>query len=394
MPHFRTLDDFSAEGKRVLVRLDLNLPLQSGQITDLTRLERSLPTLQELAHQKAKVIILTHLGRPQGVDKSLTLAPIAKALAKAMSPIPVLFCEEPRGPAVQRAIEELQDGQILVLENVRFIEGEEKNDPEFAQEMASWGDLYVDDAFSTSHRAHASTEGITHFLPAYAGRLMEEELKALDHALENPKRPLMAIVGGAKISTKLPLFENLLSKVDMLVVGGAMANTFLAAQGYPIGMSFYEPELLETARSLLKTSDKIFLPQDVVVSQDLNDKGSQRARSLSEIKKDEKIFDIGPLTCHLILDEMKSCHTLLWNGPLGVFETPPFDQGTIKVALGAARLTAEGSLLSVAGGGDTVSALTHAGVITKFTYVSTAGGAFLEWLEGKPLPGVKALMHE
>lgn len=393
MPHFRTLDDFKATGKRVLVRLDLNLPLQNGHITDLTRLMRSLPTLKELMHQKAKVIILAHLGRPQGIDKSLTLAPIANALEQALSPIPVFFCEEPQGSAVKKAIEHLQDGQILLLENVRFVKGEEKNDSTFSQEMASWGDFYVNDAFSTSHRAHASTEGITHFLPAYAGRLMEEELKALNHALKNPKRPLMAIVGGAKVSTKLPLLENLLPKVDILVIGGAMANTFLAAQGHAVGMSLYEPEFLETARTLLTKSDKIFLPQDVVVSRDLNDKESQRARSLSEVKKDEKIFDIGPLTCHLILDQMKSCHTLLWNGPLGVFETPPFDQGTIKVAHGAARFTTEGSFLSVAGGGDTVAALAHAGVLDKFTYVSTAGGAFLEWLEGKSLPGVEALMH-
>lgn len=391
MLNFRTLDILNAKGKRVLVRLDLNLPLQNGQITDFTRLERSLTTLKELVQRGAKVIILSHLGRPKGIDPSLTLAPIAQALEKAIAPSPVFFCGVSQGPEVEKAIEHLQNGQILLLENIRFVIGEEKNDPVFAQEIARWGDIYVNDAFSTAHRAHASTEGIAHLLPAYAGRLMEEELKALDQALEHPRPPLMAIVGGAKISTKLPLLENLLPKVDMLVIGGAMANTFLAAQGYPVGLSLYEAELLETARNLLTTGNKILLPQDVIVAHDLNHPANQKARSISEIKNDERIFDIGPLTCHHILDKMQMCRTLLWNGPLGVFETPPFDQGTTKIAHDAAQLTAEGSLLSVAGGGDTVAALARAGVLDKFTYVSTAGGAFLEWLEGKSLPGVEAL---
>jgi phosphoglycerate kinase len=394
VPNFQTLDGLNVEGKRVLVRLDLNLPLQNGQITDLTRLERSLATLKELVQKGAKVIILSHLGRPQGIDTSLTLAPIAKALEKAMTPISVFFCNASQGPEVERAIEHLHKGQILLLENIRFVPGEEKNNPALAQEMARWGDIYVNDAFSTAHRAHASTEGIAHLLPAYAGRLMEEELNALTHALDHPQHPLMAIVGGAKISTKLPLLENLLPKVDILVIGGAMANTFLAAQGYPVGASLYEPELLETARHLLAKGDKILVPQDVVVAHDLNAIESQKARSISDVKNDEKIFDIGPLTCHHILNKMQMCRTLLWNGPLGVFETPPFDQGTIKVAHGAAELTATGSLLSVAGGGDTVAALAHADVLDKFTYVSTAGGAFLEWLEGKSLPGVEALVSD
>jgi phosphoglycerate kinase len=391
MPNFRTLDDLNAYGKRALVRLDLNLPLQNGQVTDLTRLERSLPTLKELVSNGAKVIILAHLGRPEGEDKSLTLAPIAQALAKAMAPTPVRFCEACRGALVEKAIDALHNGEVLLLENIRFVEGEEKNDPAFAREMAHWGDIYVNDAFSTAHRAHASTTGIAHLLPAYAGRLMEEELKALDQALSNPKRPLMAIVGGAKVSTKLPLLENLLPKVDVLVIGGAMANTFLAAKGHDVGASLYEPDLIETARGLLAKGRDILLPQDVVVAQSLEDQRSIKTLPISEVKGDGKIFDIGPKTCQQILEKLKTCKTLLWNGPFGVFETPPFDKGTTTVAKGAVELTREGSLLSVAGGGDTVAALAHAKVVDDFTYVSTAGGAFLEWLEGKALPGVEAL---
>lgn len=391
MLNFLTLDELNAHGKRVLVRLDLNLPIQNGQVTDTTRLERSLPTLKELAAQGAKVIVLAHLGRPKGEDPSLTLRPIAEALKKGMAPTSVSFCEAYQGSRVEEAIQSLHEGEVLLLENIRFAKGEEKNDPALVQEMAHWADIYVNDAFSTAHRAHASTEGIAHFLPSYAGRLMEEELKALDLALGTPKRPLMAIIGGAKISTKLPLLENLLAKVDTLVVGGAMANTFLAAQGDPIGASLYEPDLLDTARNLLAKDREILLPQDVVVAQSLEDKNTKIC-GLSEVKEQDKIFDVGPLTCMHILERMRSCHTLLWNGPLGVFEMPPFGQGTTTVAQGAARLTREGLLLSVAGGGDTVAALVHAGVLNDFTYVSTAGGAFLEWLEGKTLPGVAALM--
>ncbi len=391
MISFLTLDDLHARGKRVLVRLDLNLPIQKGRVTDLTRLERSLPTLKELASQGAKIIILAHFGRPKGEDKSLTLAPIFQVLAKALAPTPVFFCKTSQGPLVTKAIEALHEGEILLLENIRFVDGEEKNDPTFVGEMAQWGDVFVNDAFSTAHRAHASTEGIAHLLPAYAGRLMEEELKALNHALGNPKHPLMAIIGGAKISTKLPLLKNLLPKVDVLVIGGAMANTFLAAQGYNIGASLFEPDLLETACSLLAKAQEILLPQDVVVARNLEDPESIETLFIPEVKGDQKIFDIGPASCQYILDKMKTCRTLLWNGPLGVFETPPFDKGTTTVAKGAARLTREGSLLSVAGGGDTVAALSHANVVDDFTYVSTAGGAFLEWIEGKELPGVKAL---
>lgn len=391
MENFLTLDHLQAQGKRVLVRLDLNLPIHHGQITDLSRLTRSLQTLKELTAMGAKVIVMAHLGRPRGEDPSLTLAPIAHALIKAMAPTPVFFSEVCQGPLVEEKIQALRPGEILLLENIRFVEGEEKNDPRFAHQMARWGDLYVNDAFSTAHRAHTSTEGIAHLLPTYAGRLMEEELKALDRALTHPKRPLMAIVGGAKVSTKLPLLNHLTEKVDVLVVGGAMANTFLAATGYDVGASLYEPDLLETAKDLLDKDCEILLPVDGVVAKNLGESENVRTCLISDLHKDEKIFDIGPLTRERILERLQSCRTLLWNGPLGVFETPPFDQGTRAVSMGVARLTQHGSLLSVAGGGDTVAALVHAGVVDDFSYVSTAGGAFLEWLEGKSLPGIVAL---
>lgn len=391
MKDFLTLNDLKPQGKRVLVRLDLNLPLQNGQITDLTRLTRSLKTLQELVSKGAKVIVMAHLGRPIGEDRSLTLAPIAQALKKAMAPTSVLFCETLQESVVEEKIRSLNPGEILLLENIRFSDGEEKNDPAFAQHMVNWGDIYVNDAFSAAHRAHASTEGVAHLLPAYAGRLMEEELNALHQALTQPQRPLMAIVGGSKVSTKLPLLNHLMEKVDVLVVGGAMANTFLKAQGYNVGASLYEPDLLETAKALLNKDCEILLPVDGVVSTNFEEKENARTCLLDEVRKDEKIFDIGPLTCEQILKRLQACHTVLWNGPLGVFEIPPFDQGTTTLAKSVARLTQQGSLVSVAGGGDTVAALAHAGVLDNFTYVSTAGGAFLEWLEGKSLPGVVAL---
>lgn len=388
---FLTLDHLQAQGKRVLVRLDLNLPLHNGQVTDLTRLTRSLPTLKELTTMGAKVIVMAHLGRPRGEDPSLTLAPIAQALKDAMAPTPVFFCETSQGPRVEEKIQSLHAGEVLLLENIRFVDGEETNDPSFARQMAHWGEIYVNDAFSTAHRAHTSTEGIAHLLPSYAGRLMEEELKALDMALAHPRRPLMAIVGGSKISTKLPLLNHLMEKVDVLAIGGAMANTFLAALGYEVGASLYEPDLLETAKRLLTQNCEILLPIDGVVATNFEEKESIRTCLVSDMKRDEKIFDIGPLTCKRILEKLQSCRTLLWNGPLGVFEIPPFDKGTTTVAIGVGNLTQQGSLLSVAGGGDTVAALVHAGVLNDFTYVSTAGGAFLEWLEGKPLPGVEVL---
>lgn len=391
MKEFLTLDELQASGKRVLVRLDLNLPLQNGQVTDLTRLTRSLPTLKELTAKGARVIVMAHRGRPQGIDPTLTLAPIAEALKQAMAPTPIFFCETLQTLLIEEKIQSLPEGAILLLENIRFMEGEEKNDPILAHQMARWGDFYVNDAFSTAHRGHASTEGIAHFLPSYAGRLMEEELAALNKALTNPKRPLMAIVGGAKVSTKLPLLEHLLEKVDVLVIGGAMANTFLVAQGQDVGASLYEPDLLETAKALLGKGCEILLPIDGVVAKNLEETESIRTCLISDVKKDEKIFDIGPLTCQRILERIQSCHTLLWNGPVGVFEKPPFDQGTTTLAREVGKRTHHNSLLSVAGGGDTVAALAHASALDDFTYVSTAGGAFLEWLEGKPLPGVEAL---
>lgn len=394
MDKFLTLDDFDPKNKRILVRLDLNVPIKDGKILDLTRLKRSLPTLRELASKGARVIVLSHLGRPQGEDPNLSLAAVAHALKEATSPIPVSFCPYVQGPRVLKAIDELQPGHILLLENIRFVNGEEKNDPHFVEEMSHWADVYVNDAFSASHRAHASTEGIAHFLPAYAGRLMEEELKALQVSLESAEHPLMAIVGGAKVSTKLPLLENLLSKVDVLVIGGAMANTFLAAQKKPVGKSIYEPELTSTALDLMGRGADIVLPVDVVVAQGLETPESVRTCRVAEVKEDEMILDVGPLTCDLILDKLKACKTLLWNGPLGYFEVAPFSKGTRTVAQGAAQLTREAKLISVAGGGDTVSALSKSNVLHDFTYVSTAGGAFLEWLEGKPLPGVVALYNQ
>lgn len=391
MQDFLTLNQLHATGKRVLVRLDLNLPIHNDQVTDLTRLTRSLPTLKELTAMGAKVIVMAHRGRPQGSDPALTLAPIAQALKQAMSPTSVIFCETFENPYLEEKIHALTNGSILLLENIRFMPGEEKNDPMLARRMATWGDIYVNDAFSTAHRAHASTEGIAHFLPSYAGRLMEEELEALAKVLTYPKRPLMAIVGGAKVSTKLPLLEHLIEKVDVLVIGGAMANTFLVARGDNVGASLYEPVLLETAKTLLNKECDILLPLDGTVATRLEDSQGMRTCLISEVKSEEKIFDIGPLSCQRILEKMQSCHTLLWNGPMGVFERPPFDQGTTTLAREVGRLTHQGSLLSIAGGGDTVAALAHADVLDDFTYVSTAGGAFLEWLEGKSLPGVEAL---
>ncbi len=391
MTPYSTLDDVDVTNKRVLLRLDLNLPLHEGKVTDLTRLERVLPTLRELVAHGARVIVLTHLGRPKGIDPALSLAPIAHALTQAMDPVPVAFCESIQGPTVLHAIERLEKGSILLLENIRFRSEEEANDPNFAREMATWGDLYVNDAFSAAHRAHASTEAITHLLPSYAGRLMEAELKALGSALDNPQRPLMAIVGGSKVSTKLPVLENLAQRVDHLVIGGAMANTFLSATGVDVGASLYEPGLCDTARKLLEAYPQMILPQDVVVAKDLQDPSTIAIRLTGDVGKDEKILDIGPLTCQAIKDTMAQCKTLLWNGPVGLYEIPPFDQGSIDLTQTAAALTQTGALLTVAGGGDTIALLARAGVLEDFTYVSTAGGAFLEWMEGKVLPGVEAL---
>ena len=396
MSAFRTLDQANLAGKRVLVRLDLNVPMENGRVADATRIDRVTPTIVEIADKGGKVILLAHFGRPKGernVEDSLK--PVAAALAEHLHR-PVAFAEDCIGAPAQEAIAALKEGGVLLLENTRFHKGEEKNDPAFVEELARNGDIYVNDAFSAAHRAHASTEGLAHKLPAYAGRAMQAELEALNQALGEPKRPVMAIVGGAKISTKLDLLGNLVSKVEYLVIGGGMANTFLAAEGKAVGKSLCETPLLATAREIMSkakaTGCQIVLPEDVTVALTFKSHAPAHVVSADHVGPEEMILDVGPKAVAHVESLLEKCKTLVWNGPFGAFELPPFDEGTNAVAQTAARLTMEGKLLSVAGGGDTVSALNQAGVVSQFTYVSTAGGAFLEWLEGKQLPGVKALM--
>ena len=393
MPKFRTLDDLSVAGKRVLVRCDLNVPMKDGKVTDATRIERSAETLKELSGKGARVIVLSHFGRPKGKRApEFSQKPLVEPLAKALGR-KVAFAEDCVGPAAEQAVKALKDGDVLLLENLRFHAGEEANDPAFVKQLASFGDLYVNDAFSAAHRAHASTEEIAHVLPAAAGRLMQAELDHLQAALENPTRPVMAVVGGAKVSTKLDLLGNLVGKVDRLVIGGGMANTFLFAQGAEIGKSLAEREMADTAREILAKAKacKILLPIDAVVAAEFKPNPPVETVAANAVPKDKMILDVGPKTVAAIVAEMKSCKTLVWNGPLGAFETPPFEKATVSVAREAAALTKAKALLSVAGGGDTVAALAAAGVEEQFSYVSTAGGAFLEWLEGKELPGVAAL---
>jgi phosphoglycerate kinase len=394
MPSFRTLDQADAKNKRVLVRVDLNVPMEAGRVTDMTRIARVLPTIRELSEKDAKVILLSHFGRPKGADKSLSLEPLANVLAEQLGR-PVLFAPDCIGPEAEKAVSALQPGQILVLENTRFHKGEEKNAPDFVAALAGHGDIYVNDAFSAAHRAHASTEGLAHKMPAYAGRALQAELEALETALEKPERPVMAVAGGAKISTKLELLGNLLAKVDRLAIGGAMANTFLAAQGKPVGKSLVERDLLDTARKILarakETNCEIILPVDVVVAGEFKPRSPSRVVATDKVKDDDMILDIGRESIGHVIAALAASKTLVWNGPFGAFEMEPFDAGTNEVAEAAAELTSAGKLKSVAGGGDTVAALEHAGAADRFTYVSTAGGAFLEWLEGKPLPGVEAL---
>ncbi|MEA2841099.1 MAG: phosphoglycerate kinase [Methylobacteriaceae bacterium] len=392
---FRTLDDVDVRGKRVLVRVDLNVPMESGKVSDATRIDRILPTIRETAEKGGKVMLLAHFGRPKGgPDEANSLKPIAPVLAQHLGKA-VAFAVDCVGEAAKAAIAKLRDGDVLLLENTRFHKGEEKNDPAFVDALAELGDIYVSDAFSAAHRAHASTEGLAHKLPAYAGRTMQAELEALGKALDNPVRPVMAVVGGAKISTKLELIGNLLKKVDILTIGGAMANTFLAAGGKEIGKSLCEHDLLDTARSILKEaaagSCRIVLPVDATVAQEFKAQAVSHVVDVDHVGAGDMILDIGPKSIDAVCRLLKDVKTLVWNGPFGAFELKPFDKGTVDVARAAARLTQEGALLSVAGGGDTVAALNHAGVADKFTYVSTAGGAFLEWLEGKTLPGVAAL---
>jgi phosphoglycerate kinase len=393
MPKFRTLDDLDVAGKRVLVRCDLNVPMKDGKVTDATRIERSAETLKALSAKGAKVIVLSHFGRPKGKRTAeFSQKPLVEPLAKALGRS-VAFAEDCVGPAAEQAVKALKDGEVLLLENLRFHDGEEANDAAFIKQLASLGDLYVNDAFSAAHRAHASTEGIAHALPAAAGRLMQAELDHLQAALENPKRPVMAVVGGAKVSTKLDLLGNLVGKVDRLVIGGGMANTFLFAQGAEIGKSLAERDMADTARQILDKAKncKILLPIDAVVAAEFKPNPPVETVAANAVPKDKMILDVGPKTVAAIVAEMRSCKTLVWNGPLGAFETPPFERATVAVAKEAAALTKAKALLSVAGGGDTVAALAAAGVEEQFSYVSTAGGAFLEWLEGKELPGVAAL---
>jgi len=396
MPELRTLDDLDVRGKRVLVRVDLNVPMKDGKPSDTTRIDRVAPTIDELARKGARVIVLSHLGRPKGKPVAgYSLAPLAPALEKSLGGRKVAFARDSVGPEARAVAAKLEDGQVALLENLRFEPGEEANDARFAKALAALGELYVDDAFACAHRAHASVEALARLLPAAAGRLMEAELRHLASALEAPARPLAALVGGAKVSTKLELLGNLLAKVDLIIIGGGMANTFLAAEGREVGRSLAEHELSGTARDILARANArkttILLPRDVVVAARLEPGIAARMVAIDAVPKDAMILDIGPATAALLAARIADCRTLIWNGPLGAFETPPFDSGTNEVARAAARLTKAGKLVSVAGGGDTVAALHHAGVAQDFTYLSTAGGAFLEWLEGKTLPGLAAL---
>lgn len=392
---FRTLDDADLKNKRVLLRVDLNVPMENGKVTDATRIERVAPTITEIADKGGKVILLAHFGRPKGERSAKdSLKPVAEETARILAR-PVAFAEDCIGEVAEKAVAAMKPGDILMLENTRFHKGEEKNDPAFVEALAKLGDVYVNDAFSAAHRAHASTEGLAHKLPAYAGRTMQAELEALSKALERPERPVAAVVGGAKVSTKLDLLGNLIEKVDSLIIGGGMANTFLAAQGKKVGKSLCEHDLADTAREILAKAKargcEIVLPVDVVVAKEFKANAPSRAVDADHVGDDEMILDIGPRAVEHVCSVLARAKTLVWNGPFGAFELEPFDRGTIAVAEAAAELTEAGKLVSVAGGGDTVAALNAAGVADRFTYVSTAGGAFLEWLEGKTLPGVEAL---
>jgi phosphoglycerate kinase len=391
---FRTLDDAEVKSKRVLLRVDLNVPMENGRVTDATRIERVLPTIQEIAGKGGKVILLAHFGRPKGHDPKESLKPVAEALSQHLGR-PVAFAEDCIGEVAAKAVAAMKDGDVLLLENTRFHAGEEKNDPAFVKELAKLGDLYVNDAFSAAHRAHASTEGLAHVLPAYAGRAMQAEIEALTKGLEAPNRPVVAVVGGAKVSTKIDLLENLVGRVDALVIGGGMANTFLSAIDIGVGRSLAEKDLAATAQRIMdkarETNCAIILPVDAIVASELKAGAPHRTYGIDAIPSDGMILDIGSQSIDRVNAAINDAATLVWNGPLGAFEHAPFDQGTVAAARHAAERTREGKLVSVAGGGDTVAALNHAGVADQFTYVSTAGGAFLEWLEGKALPGVEAL---
>ncbi|MFC2950854.1 phosphoglycerate kinase [Marinicaulis aureus] len=395
MARYRTIDDLDVAGKRVLVRVDFNVPMKDGAITDATRIERALPTIQELSKKGAKVLLLSHFGRPKGkADPEMSLKPVAKALEKFLGG-PVEFAEDCIGDAAKKTVKRMLDGDVAVFENTRFHAGEEKNDPEFAKALAENGDVYVNDAFSAAHRAHASTEGVAHLLPSAAGRAMERELDYLKAALSAPVRPMMAVVGGAKVSTKIELLVNLVGKADILAVGGGMANTFLFAKGISVGKSLCEPDLADTAREIMTQASakgcEIILPVDVVVAKEFKEGADREVKAADAVGADDMILDLGPDTVNLIAEKIEAAKTLVWNGPLGAFEIKPFDTATVEAARYAAKRVKDDGLVAVAGGGDTVAALSAAGVEDDFTYVSTAGGAFLEWLEGKTLPGVAAL---
>jgi len=398
---FKTLDDLPEDltGKKVLVRVDLNVPMDGARVTDDTRLRAMLPTVLELSDRGATVLLLSHFGRPKGEKRpDMSTAQLVLPLHR-LSGRSVRFIEDCQGPEAERAITTMLPGNIGILENTRFHTGEEKNDADLAKGMAALGDFYVDDSFSTAHRAHASTEGITHYLPSFAGRAMEAELKALQRALGEPERPVAAVVGGAKVSTKLAVLGHLVGKVDHLIIGGGMANTFLAARGVNVGKSLCEHDLTGEAESIFERAEQagctIHLPYDVVVAKEFApNPPSVRTVNVHEVAADEMILDVGPAAVEALADALKTCRTLVWNGPLGAFETPPFDEATVALAKTAAALTKEGSLVSVAGGGDTVAALNHAAVAQDFSFVSTAGGAFLEWMEGRTLPGVAALEQQ
>jgi phosphoglycerate kinase len=391
---FKTLDQADVKGKRVLVRVDLNVPMENGRITDATRIERVVPTIRDIADRGGRVVLLAHFGRPKGRDLKESLRPVADAVAEHLGR-PVAFAQDCVGEPARGAVAALADGDVVLLENTRFHPGEEKNDPAFVAALAELGDLYVNDAFSAAHRAHASTEGLARALPSYAGLTMQAELEALSRGLEAPARPVVAIVGGAKVSTKIDLLENLVAKVDALVIGGGMANTFLFAMGLGIGKSLAEKDLAATARRIIErareTNCAIILPVDGVCAYAFKAGAPNHTYGIDAIPEDQMILDVGSQSVERVNAAINDARTLVWNGPLGAFEIAPFDQGTVAAARHAAARTREGRLVSVAGGGDTVAALNHAGVADDFTYVSTAGGAFLEWLEGKPLPGVDAL---
>ena len=391
---FRTLDDVDVSGKRVLMRVDLNVPVENGRVSDLTRIERVAPTISEVADKGGKVILLSHFGRPKGRDAAQSLKPVAPAIANVLKR-PVAFADDCVGDPAMVAVEAMKAGDVLCLENTRFHPGEARNDPDFVTQLAALGDIFVNDAFSAAHRAHASVEGLARRLPAYAGRSMQDELEALTKILQTPIRPLAAIVGGAKVSTKLDLLGSLLAKVDVLLIGGGMANTFLAARGYSVGKSLCERDLLPTAREIMDKGTakgrEIVLPVDAVVAKRFEANAPSRVVAADGIGDDEMILDIGPRSIEYVCSVLARVETLVWNGPFGAFELEPFDTATVEIAEAAAELTAAGKIKSVAGGGDTVAALNAAGAADRFTYVSTAGGAFLEWLEGKALPGVEVL---